>query len=275
MVRQWCGAVHLQFHYLPHLLHTSQSNQAPLAAMWTLSACLMAMGSALVPLPKSVHVVAHPQRRGCLSRGGTIQVQENDVGTSNEQARALLEERNAITSEPGRRGRFSRSWSTLEKDADWLGFICGRILDALDDGLHRGNYIGEEHVPGYEERKRVVVLGSGWGANGVLSQLRNAPDCDVTVISPRNYFLFTPMLAGAALGTLEPRSIIEPIREANPRATYFEAKALSIDTEAKTVACESNVCEGVECEIREFEVPYDDLIVSVGASTNTSPLRSL
>ena len=62
-------------------------------------------------------------------------------------------------------------------------------------------------------KPRVVVLGSGWGANAVLSQLKNT-EHEVQVVSPRNYFLFTPMLAGAALGTLEPRSIIEPIREA-------------------------------------------------------------
>ena len=109
----------------------------------------------------------------------------------------------------------------------------------------------------------------------MLSQLKNAPHCEVTVVSPRNYFLFTPMLAGAALGTLEPRSIIEPIRDANPSATYFEAKANAIDPVAKTVTCESVVCEGIQCEIREFDVPYDQLVVTVGASINTFGVKGV
>ena len=40
------------------------------------------------------------------------------------------------------------------------------------------------------------------------------------------------LLAGAALGTLEPRSIIQPIREAAPRASYFEAEATRINLQA-------------------------------------------
>ena len=35
---------------------------------------------------------------------------------------------------------------------------------------------------------------------------------DVTVISPTAYFAFTPLLAGCAVGTLEFRSTLEPVR---------------------------------------------------------------
>ena len=128
------------------------------------------------------------------------------------EEREALEERNSITAEPGRAGRFRDTLSNFEADADWLGFIGNRVLDAVDDTLHRDRYLDDDAAPSVA-RKRVVVLGSGWGANAVLSQLKNT-NHEVQVVSPRNYFLFTPMLAGAALGTLEPRSIIEPIREA-------------------------------------------------------------
>jgi NADH dehydrogenase FAD-containing subunit len=37
------------------------------------------------------------------------------------------------------------------------------------------------------------------------------PDLDVTVISPRPHFVFTPLLAGCAVGTLEFRSTLEPV----------------------------------------------------------------
>jgi len=187
-----------------------------------------------------------------------------------------LQERNSITAEPGTRGRFSLGWeTTLKEDADWVGFIAGRCLDALDDGIFRDKYLDSSRER-TDTRQRIVVLGSGWGANAILTQLKNAPHCDVTVVSPRNYFLFTPMLAGAALGTLEPRSIIEPIRDANPKATYFEAEAMSININAKTVMCENVVCSSAKnCEIRSFEVPYDQLVVAVGSSTNTFGVKGV
>ena len=35
------------------------------------------------------------------------------------------------------------------------------------------------------------------------------------------------------------------------------------------VYCESVKCEGTACDITDFEVPYDHLLVAVGATTNT------
>ena len=208
------------------------------------------------------HYRATQGRTGCA----TMKLQGSEE-------RGALEERNSIVDQPGRAGRFRDTLSNFEADADWLGFIGNRVLDAVDDSLHRESYLDDDDAPS-AAKKRVVVLGSGWGANAVLSQLKNT-NCDVQVVSPRNYFLFTPMLAGAALGTLEPRSIIEPIREAHPKAQYFEAEATAIDPAAKTVTCESVVCEGVACEIQSFVLPYDQLIVTVGASTNTFGVKGV
>lgn len=36
---------------------------------------------------------------------------------------------------------------------------------------------------------------------------------DLTVVSPRNYFLYTPLLPAVATGTVEERSIVEPVRK--------------------------------------------------------------
>ncbi|CAI7786900.1 unnamed protein product [Closterium sp. NIES-53] len=60
-------------------------------------------------------------------------------------------------------------------------------------------------------RKRVVVLGSGWGAVSFLKAI-DAHGYDVTLISPRNFFLFTPLLPSVTTGVVEGRSIAEPIR---------------------------------------------------------------
>lgn len=35
---------------------------------------------------------------------------------------------------------------------------------------------------------------------------------DVVLLSPRNYFLYTPLLPAVAAGSMEERSIVEPVR---------------------------------------------------------------
>jgi NADH:ubiquinone reductase (non-electrogenic) len=51
-------------------------------------------------------------------------------------------------------------------------------------------------VSSYDEvpngrKKRVVVLGSGWGAAALLKHLDRS-QFEITCVSPRNYFLMTP-----------------------------------------------------------------------------------
>ncbi|GAX23811.1 NADH dehydrogenase [Fistulifera solaris] len=121
---------------------------------------------------------------------------------------------------------------------------------------------------GNSQKERIVILGSGWGSISFLKDI-DTDLYDVTVVSPRNHFVFTPMLAGASVGTVEFRSICEPIREINLKANYLEAIATDIDTEKKIVSCESVFCEGNSCAIEDFSIPYDRLIVTVGAQTNT------
>jgi len=61
----------------------------------------------------------------------------------------------------------------------------------------------------------------------------------VVLVSPRNYFLYTPLLPGAATGAVEPRSIVEPIRRpiAEKGYKYFEASCLSVDASKKSILC--------------------------------------
>lgn len=62
-----------------------------------------------------------------------------------------------------------------------------------------------------ENKKKVVVLGTGWASTSFLKDL-NISSYDVQVVSPRNYFAFTPLLPSVTCGTVEARSIVEPIR---------------------------------------------------------------
>jgi NADH:ubiquinone reductase (non-electrogenic) len=66
-------------------------------------------------------------------------------------------------------------------------------------------------VQGECNKKKVVVLGTGWAGTSFLKNLDNS-SYDVHVVSPRNYFAFTPLLPSVTCGTVEARSIVEPIR---------------------------------------------------------------
>ena len=117
-------------------------------------------------------------------------------------------------------------------------------------------------------KKRIVVLGSGWGAASFLKEI-DTDLYDVTVVSPRNHFVFTPMLAGASVGTVEYRSITQPIREINRQARFLEATATDVDPQTQSVTCQSVICDGNSCDLCEFTVKYDRLVITVGAQTNT------
>lgn len=62
-----------------------------------------------------------------------------------------------------------------------------------------------------EPKKKMLVLGTGWAGISFVKDL-DPSKYDVKVISPRNYFAFTPLLPSVTCGTVEGRSIVEPIR---------------------------------------------------------------
>jgi NADH:ubiquinone reductase (non-electrogenic) len=105
--------------------------------------------------------------------------------------------------QPGLGSRFGKAFEGFNDDVDWARVIGERVVDAVDDTFARRRRSSSAadspagasgaSIAAAALRPRVVVLGSGWGANALLSQL-DGEMFDVTVISPRSYFLFTPML---------------------------------------------------------------------------------
>jgi NADH dehydrogenase len=81
-----------------------------------------------------------------------------------------------------------------------------------------------------KHKPKLVILGTGWGSVALLKQL-NPDDYHVTVVSPSNYFLFTPMLPSATVGTLELRSLVEPVRRIISRVNGHFLKATAEDVE--------------------------------------------
>uniref|UniRef100_A0A0D9WF80 NADH:ubiquinone reductase (non-electrogenic) n=1 Tax=Leersia perrieri TaxID=77586 RepID=A0A0D9WF80_9ORYZ len=120
-------------------------------------------------------------------------------------------------------------------------------------------------------KKRVVIVGTGWAG---ASFLRNIDTSlyDVHVVSPRNYFTFTPLLPSVTCGTVEARSIVEPIRNIVRKRggafRFWEAECYKIDPTNKKIHCKSDNGTNIDGN-GDFVVDYDYLIVSVGARPNT------
>lgn len=110
-------------------------------------------------------------------------------------------------------------------------------------------------------KPRVAILGTGWSGFRLAQDL-DKEKYDVTVISPRNHFLFTPLLPSTAVGTLEFRCIQEPIRTI-PGLNYIQALCNNIDFDKKVLSC-TEIFKG-----RVFDTKFDYLILAVGSETNT------
>lgn len=85
-------------------------------------------------------------------------------------------------------------------------FCSGGSLVAYSDSNKK-----EEEQKQKKKKKKVVVLGTGWAGISFLKDL-DISSYDVQVVSPQNYFAFTPLLPSVTCGTVEARSIVESVR---------------------------------------------------------------
>lgn len=114
-------------------------------------------------------------------------------------------------------------------------------------------------------RKRVVILGGGFAGLYAAMELDRTvmrrSDVEVLLIDPQNFLLFTPMLHEVAAGSLDPSSIVIPIREVLRRVQFFQASATSVDLETRTVTTEYGL------EPRTRTIHFDHLLIAAGSRT--------
>jgi NADH dehydrogenase len=117
------------------------------------------------------------------------------------------------------------------------------------------------------ESTRIVVLGGGFGGVAVTRHLERLcggkANVEITLVSRDNFFVLTPLLFEACSGTLELRHCAQPIRPALSRARFVEATVEDVDVEKRVV--HAIAAGGVT-----YDLPYDHLVVSLGATTNQS-----
>jgi NADH dehydrogenase len=113
---------------------------------------------------------------------------------------------------------------------------------------------------------QVVIAGGGFGgfyAARTLERALPGHSAHVTLVSDVNYMLYTPLLPGAAAGTLEPRHVVVPLREALSE-TDLRLGAVTGAEPAKRVL-----------HVDGQELPYDQLIVALGSRARTLPVPGL
>lgn len=111
-------------------------------------------------------------------------------------------------------------------------------------------------------RPKLVVLGSGFAAFSLLKEV-DVKRYAVTLVSPRNHFLFTPLLPSTTVGTIEFRSIIEPIRTARKGIRFHQAWCERVDFEKQQIECRG-AFKG-----SNFFIDYDYLVIGVGGKNRT------
>ncbi|KAK5149249.1 External alternative NADH-ubiquinone oxidoreductase mitochondrial, partial [Oleoguttula sp. CCFEE 6159] len=136
-------------------------------------------------------------------------------------------------------------------------------------GIYESRHPADQADPD-PNKKTLVILGTGWGSVSLLKKL-DTENYNVVIISPRNYFLFTPLLPSCTTGTIEHRSIMEPVRNflrhKKAAVTFYEAEATKIDYEKKIVYINDE--SDVKGATSSNEVPFDMLVVGVGAENAT------
>ena len=107
-------------------------------------------------------------------------------------------------------------------------------------------------------KKRVVIVGGGFGGLKLANKLRNS-DFQVVLVDRNNYHQFPPLIYQIASAGIEPSSISFPFRKIfQKRSNFFFRMA-----EVRSVFPEQNILQTSIGKVR-----YDYLVLAAGTTTN-------
>ncbi len=118
---------------------------------------------------------------------------------------------------------------------------------------------------------KVLILGGGFGGLTTARRLERmlpAHSARITVVNDVNFMLYTPLLPGAAGGTLEPRHVVVPLREELKRSELWLGHVLGADPQRRAVQVRSAAGH-------EDELYYDQLVVALGSTSRTLSIPGL
>src|SRR4029453_1998371 len=105
----------------------------------------------------------------------------------------------------------------------------------------------------------VVIAGGGFGgfyAARTLEKVLPAQAARITLVNDVNFMLYTPLLPGAAAGTLEPRHVVVPLREELRRTDLRLGRVTGADPTTKRLFVRTHAGN-------DEQLKYDQLIVAL------------
>jgi len=118
----------------------------------------------------------------------------------------------------------------------------------------------------------VIIAGGGFGgfyAARTLGRVLPAHSARVRLVTEDNFMLYTPLLPGAAAGTLEPRHVVVPLREELDASIHLRLGTIVGASPQRNVLHVRSL-DGTPEELR-----YDQLVVSIGSVSRTLPIPGL
>jgi NADH:ubiquinone reductase (H+-translocating) len=120
-------------------------------------------------------------------------------------------------------------------------------------------------------RKRVLVLGGGFGGMYAARRLERrvpAGECEIVLVNVENYMLYTPLLPEAAAGTIEPRHVVVPLRQALRRTRLKVGTVTDVDLDRRTATY-------VSAGGTERTLDWDRLVIALGSVSRMFPIPGL
>ncbi len=117
----------------------------------------------------------------------------------------------------------------------------------------------------------VVIAGGGFGGLYAARRLeRRLPrhSARIKVVSDVNFLLYTPLLPGAAAGTLEPRHVVVPIREELEWADFELGRVTGADPGVNELYVRT-------LDERDETLRYDQLLIAIGSVSRVLPVPGL
>ena len=123
-----------------------------------------------------------------------------------------------------------------------------------------------------QNRPKVVILGGGYGGVYAALKLEKAArkgQIDLSLVSRDNFFLHQPLMAEAVSGSIQPPHIVNPIRRLLRSTNFYKAEVEAIDTENRQVTLQ------YPGHTHYHYLPYDQLLIALGSSTDLSRLPGM
>jgi NADH dehydrogenase len=117
----------------------------------------------------------------------------------------------------------------------------------------------------------VVIAGGGFGglyAARRLERVLPPQSAQITLVADANFMLYTPLLPGAAAGTLEPRHVVVPLREELGRTEIRMGRVTGADSAARRLDYET-------LDGRAQSLEWDQLVVALGSVSRVVPVPGL